>query len=282
MFLNLKFFRTKSRCGVSDTWTLTSDSLTPGTDATCAGDHVHGAGPMSRPVITHGSRWVEGPARKSAGEGRCIRRTGWEDMAPSSTDSGDPGGSLTFNFFSTSFASSMAASFSFEFLAIGEVAAPTPAAHTAPSLVGTHLTSATRCLTLGAYHLTRSTCSTRTAHSRPRSAASAATSLSRRRAHASSSPLATLPCTCITPPVSALSAATAVGQDVSLSGSSPSRTRSATPTGATLRLSPSLTSHLFDSTPLSRKLRRSAATEFGFHSHAKTLATPACRSSCRV
>ena len=53
-------------------------------------------------LITHGSAVVEGPARKSAGEGRCIRRTGWEDMAPSSTDSGTPGRSLTFNFFSTS------------------------------------------------------------------------------------------------------------------------------------------------------------------------------------
>mmetsp|Transcript_8041 Transcript_8041/g.36574 ORF Transcript_8041/g.36574 Transcript_8041/m.36574 type:complete len:210 (-) Transcript_8041:1717-2346(-) len=209
---------------------------------------------MSRPVSTHGSRWVEGPARKLAGEGRCMRRTGWDDMASSSTDSGDPGVSFTFNSFSTSIASSMAFSLSFEFLAIGDVAAPTPAAHTAPSLVGTHLTSATRCLTLGAYHLTFSTCSTRTAHSRPRSAARAATSLSSRRAHASSSPLATLPCTCITPPVSALSAATAVGQEVSLSGSSPSRTRSAMPTGATLLLSPSRTSHLFDSTSLSRRL----------------------------
>mmetsp|Transcript_12331 Transcript_12331/g.45954 ORF Transcript_12331/g.45954 Transcript_12331/m.45954 type:complete len:217 (+) Transcript_12331:849-1499(+) len=162
-----------------------------------------------------------------------------------------------------------------------DVEAPTACAHALVSLAGTHRTSATRCRTRGAYHFTRSTCSTRTDHSLPKLAAAADTSSSRRFTQTDSSPLAQLPCTCNTPPLSR-SAATAVDHARSLSGSNPKSTRSATPVGATRRLSPSRTSHRVSSKPFFTKFFRSASTLCGFHSHATTLATPAWCNSCNV
>eukprot|EP00982_Pelagococcus_subviridis_P012460 31176-Pelagococcus_subviridis.AAC.11 len=164
----------------------------------------------------------------------------------------------------------------------GDVAAFTPTAHAVASRLGAHLTSATTWRTRGAYHLTFSTCSTRTAQSIPAVAAISATSLSSLRAHASSSPLATFPWTCITPPVSGRSAATAVGHARSLSGNKPRRTRSATPRGAVLLLSPSSTSHRLSSISFATRFFFNAATLLGFHSHAYTFETPACFNNCKV